>query len=216
MRIARALLPLWAIVAFATHALAKDAIIGQTPEAPLTAGANQTLAGFVTSAITKPSPGVFNYPIPMRAWQTNGTGWGHSVEYRKKIRGRNFGGLLFSDTPTNATLYVARQKPYTWAVRRYEFDVLLTHEFAARRRRVIPYLAGGVGAIALNGHANESGWDGQAAMVAGAGSDIRLWRTITMRAGFTVDWLKASTYSDRRYSSRYEAHVRLHHHGASR
>jgi hypothetical protein len=88
-------------------------------------------------------------------------------------------------------------------MRRYEFDLLWTHEFAPVHRRVVPYLASGVGAIALNGYSNESGWDGQAALVAGAGSDVRLSRLITLRAGFTVDGLKASTYSDRRYTSAY-------------
>jgi hypothetical protein len=207
MRIFRALLLLWAVVALAIHAFGKDAIESPATEAPKTVGANQTIAGFFTAAITKPSPGRFNYGIPMNAWQTNGTGWGRSAEYRKKIWRRNFIGVLFSDTPTNATLYVPRQKPFTWPIRRYEFDVLMTHEFAQLRHRVVPYLASGAGAIALNGHADESGWDKQAALVAGAGSDVRLWRAITLRAGFTVDGFKASTYSDQRYSGSYTVMV---------
>ena len=203
MRISRVLLVLCAVVVLAIHALGEDVINPHAVEAPKNPGANQTLAAFVTSSITKPSPGLFNYPIPMKAWQTNGTGWGRSVEYRKKIWGRNFGGLLYSDTPSNGTLYVPRKMPFTWPVRRYEFDILWTHEFAQARHRVVPYLASGVGAIALNGHANQSGWDGQAALVAGAGSDIQLTRLITLRAGFTLDGLKASTYSDQRYRSDY-------------
>jgi len=203
MRISRVVLLLWAIAALAIHTLSEDAINPQAIEAPKNLGASQTLAAFATTSITKPSPGQFNYEIPLKAWQTNGTGWGSSVEYRKKIRGRNFGGLLFSDTPTNCTLYVPRQKPFTWPLRRYEFDILWTHEFAPVRHRVVPYLASGVGAIALNGHSNESGWDGQAALVVGAGSDVRLTRLITLRAGFTLDGLKASTYSDRSFRSEY-------------
>ena len=207
MRLARTLLLLWAAVAFGIHAISQDVNQGPAAEASKKVGTDQTLAAFVTSAITKPSPGVFQYGIPMKAWQTNGTAWGSSAEYRRRIRGRNFGGILFSDTPTNATLYVPRLKPFTWPMRRYEVDILWTHEFAPVRDRVVPYLASGAGAIALNGHANESGWDGQGALVAGAGSDIRLWRLITMRGGFTVDGLKASTYSDRRYRSRYTVMV---------
>jgi hypothetical protein len=203
MRISRVLLLLWVIAALAIHTLGEDAIKPHAIEVPKNLGANQTLVAYVTSSITKPSPGQFNYGIPLKAWQTNGTGWGRSVEYRGKIWGRNFGGLLFSDTSTNATLYVPRQKPFTWPLSRYEFDILWTHEFAPVLHRVVPYLASGMGAIALNGHSNESGWDGQAALVAGAGSDIRLTRLITLRAGFTLDGLKASTYSDRRYRSDY-------------
>ena len=206
MRIARALLLLWAVVALEIHAIGQDVNQGPTAE-DKAVDTDQTLAAFVTSAITKPSPGLFEYGIPMKAWQTNGTGWGGSAEYRRRMRGRNFGGLLFSDTPTNATLYTPRQKPYTWPMRRYEFDILWTHEFAPARNRVVPYLAGGAGAIALNGHADESGWDGQAALVAGAGGDIRFSRRITMRAGLTIDGLKASTYGDRRYRSRYTVMV---------
>lgn len=203
MRISRVLLLLWVIAASAIHTLGEDAINPHAIEAPKNLGANQTLAAFATASITKPSPGQFNYGIPLKAWQTNGTGWGRSVEYRKNIRGGNFGGLLFSDTPTNCTLYVPGQKPFTWPLRRYEFDVLWTHEFALVLHRVVPYLTSGMGAVALNGHANESGWDGQAALVAGAGSDIRVTRLINLRAGFTLDGLKASTYSDRRYRSGY-------------
>jgi hypothetical protein len=162
---------------------------------------NQTLAAYATASITKPSPGQFEYAIREKAWQTNGTGWGHSAEYRMKIRGGNYGGILFSDTPTNATLYVPGQKPYTWPMRRYEFDVLWTYQFTPVHHRVVPYVTSGAGAIALNGGSTESGWDAQAALVAGAGSDVRLWRLVTMRVGFTVDSLKASTYSDQRYRS---------------
>lgn len=207
MRISHALLLLWVAVALGTCALGEDAITAQTADAPKRVAANQTLAAFVSASITKPSPGIFKYGIPMPAWQTNGTGWGRSVEYRKRIWGGNFGGLLYSETPTNATLYTPRQKPFTWPMHRYEFDVLLTHEFAPIRNRLVPYLAGGAGAIALNGHSNESGWDAQSALVAGAGSDIRLTRLIILRVGFTVDGFKASTYSDRAYRSAYTVMV---------
>lgn len=209
MRISRALLLLCSIVVLAIPASAVGQDVDRhVTEASKTAGTDQTLAGFVTSAITKPSPGVFEYRIPVRAWQTNGTGLGRSVEYRRRIWGRNFAGLLFSDTSTNATLYVPHQWPYTWPMRRYEFDVLWTREFApVVHHRVVPYISSGGGAIALNGHSNESGWDAQSALVGGAGSDLRLWHLITLRAGFTVDGLKASTYSDRRYSSRYTVMV---------
>lgn len=208
MRISRALLLLWAVLPLATCAFGKDAVTSQSIiETPHTVGTNQTLAAFVTGAITRPSPGVFNYPIPMRASQTNGTGWGRSAEYRKGIWGRNFAGLLYSETPTNATLYVPRQKPFTWPISRYEFDMLFTHEFAPIHRRLTPYITSGAGAIALNGHPSESGWDGQWALVGGTGGDIRLSRFVTLRAGFTVDGLKASTYSDRSYRSRYTVMV---------
>jgi hypothetical protein len=209
MPISRALLTLWAAIALAIPAYGNDAVTSPGPgvgaiSQPRT---NQNLAAFFTASITKPSPGVFNYPIPMKAWQTNGTGWGRSAEYRKRIWGRNFGGLLYSETPTNGTLYVPRQKPFTWPMRRYEVDVLWTREFAPIRHRVTPYLTSGAGAIALNGYSNESGWDKQAALVAGAGSDVRLSRFISLRAGFTLDALKASTYSDLFYTSRWTVMV---------
>jgi len=158
----------------------------------------KNLATYITAAITKPSPGQFNY-LNEKVWQSSGTGWGKAAEYRMKIRGNNYGGLLFSDTPTNGTLYVPGQKPFSWPVRRYEFDMLWTHEFEPLWRRAAPYVTSGAGAIALNGGPTESGWDKQGALVTGAGSDIRLARFVTMRVGFTLDWLKASTYSDRTY-----------------
>jgi hypothetical protein len=68
---------------------------------------------------------------------------------------------------------------------------------------VVPYVTSGAGAVALNGGSTgtHSGWDRQAALVGGAGSDVRLSRLITLRAGFTMDSLKASTYSDPSYRS---------------
>jgi hypothetical protein len=173
------------------------------PAAPNHSGSssyNETIATYVTAAITKPSPGQFSY-YREQSWQSNGTGWGNSAEYRMRIRGGNYGGILFSDTPTNGTLYVSGKEPFSWSIRRYEFDVLWTHEFAWVRGRAALYVASGAGAIALNGGAAESGWDKQAAFVAGAGSDVRLARFITMRVGFTIDSLKASTYGDRDYRS---------------
>jgi hypothetical protein len=189
-------------VAFvAVHAIGQNVIDGQTTNNREALSSNQTLAAYATASITKPSPGQFDYAERVKAWQTNGTGWGRSAEYRMKIRGGNYGGILFSDTPTNATLYVPGQNPFTWPIRRYEFDVLWTYQFAPVHHRAVPYVTSGAGAIALNGGTTESGWDGQAALVAGAGSDVRLSRLITMRVGFTMDSLKASTYSDQRYRS---------------
>jgi hypothetical protein len=174
-------------------------INGHTTNDREAASSNQTLATYLVGSITKPSPGQSIYGV--KSWQTNGTGWGTSAEYRMKIRGRNYGGILFSDTPTNATFYVLTQEGFSWPIRRYEFDVLWTHEFASVRHRVVPYVTSGAGAIALNGGSTESGWDRQAALVGGAGSDVRLSRRITLRAGFTMDSFKASTYSDPTYRS---------------
>jgi len=198
MRTSRPLLLLWAIASFAFHAFGPTAVEGQIINKGETAGSNQTFAAYATVAITKPSPGQFNYDSIVKAWQTNGTGWGKSAEYRRKIWRKNYGGILYSDTPTNATLYMPGQKPFSWPLHRYEFDVLWTHEFAPVRHRAVPYVTSGAGAIALDGTGGlvKSGWDRQAAFVAGAGGDVRLSRVITMRAGFTVDLFKASTYSD--------------------
>lgn len=198
MRAFRLLLFLSGIAGLAISACGQSDVTGQTVMGPEPLVTNQNLAVYTTAAITKPSPGQFSY-YSFRAWQTNGTGWGRSAEYRMRIRGRNFGGMLFSDTPTNATLYLPGSKPFTWSIRRYEFDALWTHEFAQVRRRAVPYITSGAGAIVLDGGASESGLDRQAALVAGAGSDLMLTRRITMRLGFTVDALKASTYSDRHY-----------------
>ncbi len=201
MRISKPLLLLWAIACIAIHAFGQNASDGQTINLSEGASSNQTLATYIAGSITKPSPGQFN-DYRGKIWQTNGTGWGRSGEYRMKIRGRNYGGILFSDTPTNASLWVPRQEPYTsWPIRRYEFDVLWTHEFAPVRHRAVPYVTSGAGAIALNGGSGStgSGWDRQAALVGGAGGDVRLSRLITLRAGFTMDSFKASTYSDRTY-----------------
>ncbi len=201
MHISKRLLLLWAVACIAIHAFGQNAIDGQTANDRESASSHQTLATYITGSITKPSPGQTIYGVKL--WQTNGTGWGKSAEYRRKIRGRNYGGILFSDTPTNSTLYWPRQGSITWPIRRYEFDVLWTHEFAPVRLRVVPYVTSGAGAIALNGGSTgiHSGWDHQAALVWGAGSEVRLSRLITLRAGFTMDWLKASTYSDRDYRS---------------
>ena len=199
MRISKPLLLLWAVASIAIHAFGQNAINGQTINDREAASSNQTLATYITGSITKPSPGQTIYGLKL--WQTNGTGWGKSAEYRRKIRGRNYGGILFSDTPTNSTLYVSGQELSFWPIHRYEFDVLWTHEFAPVRHRVVPYVTSGAGAIALDGGSTESGWDRQAALVGGAGSDVRLSRLITLRAGFTMDSFKASTYSDRHYRS---------------
>lgn len=163
---------------------------------------SDTVASYFTGAITKPSPGRFSY-WNEQVWQSAGTGWGRAAEYRLRLRGENYGGLLFSDTPTNGTLYVPGQKPFSWPVHRYEFDVLWTHQFVLATRRAIPYVTSGAGAIALNGGSGPtgSGWDRQAALVAGAGSDVRLSRLVTLRAGFTVDSIKAPTYCDQTYTS---------------
>jgi len=201
MHISKRLRLLWAVASIAIHAFGQNAINGQTINDREAASSNQTLATYITGSITKPSPGQTIYGLKL--WQTNGTGWGKSAEYRRKIRGRNYGGILFSDTPTNSTLYWPRQGSITWPIRRYEFDVLWTHEFAPVRHRVVPYVTSGAGAIVLNGGSTgtHSGWDRQAAFVGGAGGDVHLSRLITLRAGFTMDSLKASTYSDRTYRS---------------
>jgi hypothetical protein len=202
MRISKPLLVLFAVACVAIHAFGQNAIDGQTIDDRKAAGSNQTFATYLAGSITKPSPGQSIYGV--KSWQTNGTGWGRSAEYRMKIRGRNYGGILFSDTPTNSTLYLPRQEPFiSWPIRRYEFDVLWTHEFAPVRHRLVPYVTSGAGAIALNGGSTgiHSGWDRQAALVGGAGSDVRLSRRITLRAGFTMDSFKASTYSDPTYRS---------------
>jgi len=202
MHISMRLLLLWAAACIAIHAFGQNAIDGQSTNLGEAANSNQTLATYISGSITKPSSSQFN-SLSFKSWQTNGTGWGKSAEYRMKIRGRNYGGILFSDTPTNSTLYVPGQEPLTWPIRRFEFDVLWTHEFAPVHRRVVPYVTSGAGAIALNGGSTgtHSGWDRQAALVGGAGSDVRLSRLITLRAGFTMDLFKASTYSDRSYRS---------------
>ena len=201
MRITKPLLLLWAVACFAIHAFGQSAIDGQTTNDHQTAGSNQTLATYIAGSITRRSPGQFD-DYRGKIWQTNGTGWGRSAEYRRKIRGRNYGGILFSDTPTNGTLYTPNKEPYaSWPIRRYEFDVVWTHEFAPLRNRVVPYVTSGAGAIALNGGSgsNGSGWDRQAALVGGAGSDVHLARLITVRAGVTIDSFKASTYGDPTY-----------------
>ena len=201
MHISMRLLLLGAVACIAIHAFGQNAVDGQTINHGEAASSNQTLATYLAGSITKPSPGQSISGVKLG--QTNGTGWGKSAEYRRKIRGRNYGGILFSDTPTNSTLYVPGQERYSWPIQRYEFDVLWTHEFAPVRRRVVPYVTSGAGAIALNGGSTgiHSGLDRQAALVGGAGSDVRLSRRITLRAGFTMDSFKASTYSDRTYHS---------------
>jgi hypothetical protein len=219
MRISRSALLLWAVACIAIHAFGKNAagqtinvgesaasnemltaaVHGGTANDGEAAGGNQTLATYITGSITKPSAGQSIYGV--KSTQTNGTGWGTSAEYRRKIRGRNYGGILFSDTPTNGTLYVQNQGQFSWPIRRYEFDVLWTHEFAPVRHRVFPYVTSGAGAIALNGGRTASGWDRQAALVGGAGGDVHLTRLITLRVGFTMDSFKASTYSDPTYRS---------------
>ena len=148
MHISMRLLLLGAVACIAIHAFGQNAIDGQTTNDREAASSHQTLATYIAGSITKPSPGQSIYGV---IWQTNGTGWGTSAEYRMKIRRRNYGGILFSDTPTNSTLYVPRQEPFSWPIRRYEFDVLWTHEFAPGRHRVVPYVTSGAGAIALNG-----------------------------------------------------------------
>ena len=199
MRISKLLLLLWAVACIAIHAFGQNVIDGPTTNDRNAAGSNQTFATYLAGSMTKPSPGQSIYGV--KSWQTNGTAWGRSAEYRMKIRGRNYGGILLSDTPTNSTLYLPG--PFSWPIRRYEFDVLWTHEFAPVRHRVVPYVTAGAGAIALNDGSTgiHSGWDRQAALVGGAGTDVRLSRLITLRAGFTMDSLKASTYSDPTYRS---------------
>jgi hypothetical protein len=192
------LLVLCAVSAMAISGFGQNILDRRTSDAAVS---NQTFAAYAAGSLTKPSPGQFNYASPVKAWQTNGTGWGRSFEYRTKIRGRNYGGILFSDTPTNSTLYVPGQKPFSWQIRRYEFDVLWTHEFATVGGRAVPWVTSGGGAILLNGGSTESGWDRQAALVAGAGGDVRLSHRLTVRLGFTMDSLRASTYSDRSYRS---------------
>ena len=201
MHVFKPLVLLCPVALVATYGFGQNVIDGQSTKTRVTLSGSQTLAAYLTASITKPSPGQFNYATKIKAWQTNGTGWGRSAEYRMKIRGGNYGGILFSDTPTNATLYVPGQKPFTWPIRRYEFDVLWTYQFAPVLHRAAPYVTSGAGGIALNGGTKESGWDKQAALVAGAGSDVRLSRFITLRVGLTMDFLKASTYSDRQYRS---------------
>ncbi len=202
MHISKRLLLLWAVASLAIHAFGQNAIDVQITNDREAANSNQTLATYIAGSITKPSPGQFN-SLSFKTWQTNGTGWGKSAEYRRKIRGRSYGGILFSDTPTNSVLYVPGLEPNSWPIHRYEFDVLWTHEFAPVHHRVVPYVTSGAGAIVLNGGSTgiHSGWDRQAALVGGAGSDVRVSRFITLRAGFTMDSFKASNYSDRNYRS---------------
>jgi hypothetical protein len=192
-----------AIAGIAFQAFGESAIERQIVKIPEAAGSNQTFAAYATVSITKPSPGQYDYASVLKDWQTNGTGWGTSAEYRRKIRRKNYGGILYSDTPTNSTLYESGQKPFSWPIHRSEFDLLLTHEFAPVHHRIIPYVTSGAGVMVFDGNLGSitSGWNAQAAFVAGAGSDVRLSRLIVMRAGFTVDMFKASTYSDVFYHS---------------
>lgn len=168
---------------------------------------SDTVTTYLTGAITKPSTGRFSYWPQKTIWQTNGTGWGHAAEYRMRVRGENYAGVLFSDTPTNSTLYVPGQKPFTWSIHRYECDFLWTRQFIWLHGKALPYVSGGTGAILLNGGRSESGWDGQGAIVGGAGTDARLSRLVTLRLGFTLDSLRASTYSDRSYRSSWTVMV---------
>lgn len=188
------------ITCVAIHAFGQNIVDSRTVNPGEAAASNQSFATYITGSITKPSSGQFNY-FTWKTSQASGTGWGTATEYRKKIWGRNYGGMLVSDTPTNSTLYFPTRTPYSWSIRRYEFDVLWTYEFAPVRHRVVPYVTSGGAAIALNGGPHESGWDHQGAFVGGAGSDVRLGRLATLRVGFTMDWLKASTYSDPDYRS---------------
>ena len=190
---------LWA-AACAMYASGQNAIDSQNVNSDAAAG-GQTITNYILGSMTKPSPGLFVHGPNIR--QTNGTGWGGSTEYRRKIHGRNYGGILFSDTPTNSSLYLPMHQQLTWRIRRYECDVLLTHEFTPLHHRVIPYVTMGAGAIALDGGSTEthSGWDRQAAVVGGGGGDVHLSRLITLRAGLTMDAFKASTYSDPNYRS---------------
>lgn len=198
MRTSRHLLVLFA-ASIAMPAFGQNVTDSQTTDRE-TAGEEQTVVEYATVAITKPSNGHFNGGLHIR--QTNGTGWGEAAEYRIRLRGANYGGLLFSHTPTNSTLYLPGQPPFSWPMRRFEFDLLWTHQFApVRTLRTVPWVTGGVGAIALNGGSNFSGWNAQEPLVAGAGGDVRLSRRITLRVGFTMDALKASTYSDQTYRS---------------
>jgi len=131
MRISKLLLLLWAVACIAIHAFGQNVIDGPTTNDRNAAGSNQTFATYLAGSMTKPSPGQSIYGV--KSWQTNGTAWGRSAEYRMKIRGRNYGGILFSDSPTNSTLYLPGQVRYSWPMRRYEFDILWTHEFAPVR-----------------------------------------------------------------------------------
>jgi hypothetical protein len=221
MRLCKPSLLLWAVGCISIHAFGQNAIDGQTvalddstlrqtfvvddqtTHERVSAGSDETLATYVTGAITKPSSGQFNY-IAATFRQSNGTGWGRGAEYRRRIHGRNYGGILFSDTPTNGTLDVRSQHWFiSWPAHRYEFDILWTHEFSPVRHRLVPYVNAGAGAIAFNGGsgASGSGWDRQGALVGGGGGDVHLSRLITLRAGVTLDSFKASTYSDPTYRS---------------
>jgi hypothetical protein len=151
MRTSKRLLLICAFASIAFDAFGEGVIEGQIKNNRETASSTQTFATYVTASITKPSPGQFDYGLIMKIWQTNGTGWGRSAEYRRKIWRENFGGILFSDTPTNSTLYAPGQKPFSWPIHRYEFDVLWTHEFSPVRHRVVPYVTSGAGATAFDG-----------------------------------------------------------------
>lgn len=201
----RSLLLLSAAAALAATALCQNIREVDTP--PVGFGTDRSLTIYMGGAITKPSPGHFYYAQVVNAWQTNGTGWGRSAEYRVRIHANHYGGLMFSETPSNGTLYMPGQRPFSWFIRRYECDVLWAREFTPIFHRATPYITAGGGAIVLNGGKTESGWDRQAAIVSGAGSDLQLGHRIRIRAGFTTDILKASTYSDRFYRSSWTVMV---------
>lgn len=132
---------------------------------------------------------------------------GESFEYRFALPRNNSVGLLYTCTPTNAKLFVPRSElipqryVVSWPVTRNEFDLLFTRRLKPHLRGILsPYVAGGGGAILLDGKA-ASGLDKQGAFVFGGGGDIRIASRLRLRIGLTTDILKASTYSDRAYRS---------------
>lgn len=94
------LLLLFSVVFVAMHALGQNLVNGQNPNNREPLSSNQTLAAYATASITKPSPGQFDYATKIKAWQTNGTGWGRSARISDEDPGRElrWGSLLrYSD-----------------------------------------------------------------------------------------------------------------------
>ena len=155
---------------------------------------------------TRPSTGAATWgTVTQSSKDSSGAGVGYERWF-----GNNGVIVLGSYTPTDSklTAFSGKGQPNIWPIKRYEWSVLYERRFRSGSR-ISPYVGiGPMGTLLTGGTTHKqnpadwgSGYDYQFGEAQTAGVDYRLTKRFSLRGGVMVDVLKASTFSDRTYTS---------------
>jgi hypothetical protein len=168
---------------------------------------NQDVVLLATGNFTKTTTGTSDSGY--RVYQSSRAAAGGGIGYEHWWK-NNGVSALYSQTPTNSKLMstTGQGKPDIWSLERYEWAILYKRKFYSSSR-ISPYVgSGGMGTILDGGKA--SGYDKQFGVAVTSGIDLRLTPRFAARSGVMLDFIKASTFSDKTYSAEQTIMVEPH------